>query len=85
MLFLNDIGVKGPRTTYNSKEVLLGVHRFVIEYIQVLDKTLEQLERVGYIIGPKLQFCINRIVIVGFVYRVEGRSLETTKVIKILK
>ena len=85
MPFLDDIGVKGPRTTYNSKEVLPGVRRFVIEHIQALDKTLEQLERAGCTIGPKSQFCINGIVIVGFVYRAEGKSPKTAKVIKILE
>ena len=33
MPFLNNIGVKGPMTMYNKEEVLLGVCRFVIEYI----------------------------------------------------
>ena len=53
MPFLNDIGVKGPRTTYNGEEVLPGVRRFVMEHIQALDRTLEQLERAGCTIGPK--------------------------------
>jgi hypothetical protein len=85
MLFLDDVGVKGPTTTYNNTEVLPGVRQFVIEYIQVLDRILECIEQAGYTIGPKLQFCISRIVIVGFIYRAEGRSPETAKVIKILE
>ena len=85
MLFLDNVGVKGPTTTYNNTKVLLGVWQFVIEYIQVLDRTLEHIERARCTIGPKSQFCISGIVIVRFVYRAEGRSLETAKVIKILE
>src|SRR5271167_2155777 len=70
---------------YMDEEVLLGVCRFVMEHIQGLDRTLECLERAGCTIGPKSQFCINRIVIVGFVCGAEGRSPETAKVIKILE
>jgi len=31
--FLNDIGVKGPRTRYNDEEIELGVRRFMAEHI----------------------------------------------------
>jgi hypothetical protein len=31
--FLDDIGVKGPMSRYNDEEVLLGIRRFVLEYI----------------------------------------------------
>ena len=85
MPFLDDIRVKGPTTIYNNTKVLPGVWQFVIEYIQVLDRTLECIERAGCTIGPKSQFCISRIVIVGFVCRAEGRSPEIAKVIKILE
>jgi hypothetical protein len=65
--------------------VLPGIRQFVLEYIQSLDKTLVRLERAGCTIGPKSQFCIDGINIVGFVYRAKGRSLDNTKVIKILE
>jgi hypothetical protein len=52
-LFLNNIGVKGLLSMYNDKEVILGVRQFVLKHIQFLDKTLVQLERVKYTIGPK--------------------------------
>jgi hypothetical protein len=51
--FLDDIGVKGPLSTYNDKEVIPGVRQFVLEHIQSLDRTLVQLERAGCTIGPK--------------------------------
>ena len=31
--FLDDIGVKGLLSTYDNKEVLLGIQQFVIEHI----------------------------------------------------
>jgi Reverse transcriptase (RNA-dependent DNA polymerase) len=85
MPFLDDVGVKGPTTTYNNTEVLPGVRRFVMEHIQALDRTLERIERAGCTIGPKSQFCMDGVVIVGFVCGAKGRTPETAKVIKILE
>ena len=85
MLFLDNVGVKGPTTTYNNTKVLLGVWQFVLEHIQVLDRTLERIERARCTIGPKSQFCISGIMIVRFVCSAEGRSPKIAKVIKILK
>jgi hypothetical protein len=31
--FLDDIGVKGPLSTYDGKEALPGIRQFVLEYI----------------------------------------------------
>src|SRR5947209_4895349 len=84
-LFIDNIRVKGPYSTYGNKEVCLGVRQYVIEYIQALDRTLKRLERAGTTIGPKSQFCISSIKIVGYICRAEGRSLDSTKIIKILK
>jgi hypothetical protein len=32
-LFINDISIKGLYTNYNREEVLLGIQRFILEYI----------------------------------------------------
>ena len=85
MPFLDDVGVKGPTSMYSNTEVLPGVRKFVMECIQVVDRTLERIERAGCMIGPKSQFCMKGVVIVGFVCGAEGRSPETVKVIKILE
>ena len=53
MLFLDNVRVKGLITMYNNIKVLLGVHRFVIEYIQALNRILEYIERAGCTIEPK--------------------------------
>ena len=85
MPFLDDIRVKGPYIDYNSEETLPRVRRFVFEHIQNLDKALDRIERARACIRPKSQFCHNRMNIVGFVYRSKGRSLASSKVVKILE
>ena len=45
--FLNDIGVKGPRTDYSRVKALPGVQGFILEHIQNLDRVLCDLERAG--------------------------------------
>jgi RNase H-like domain found in reverse transcriptase/Integrase zinc binding domain/Reverse transcriptase (RNA-dependent DNA polymerase) len=83
--FLDDIGVKGPRSTYQNEEIIPGIRRYVMEHIQSLDKVLERLELAGLTIGPKSQFCMKGISIVGFVTGAEGRWPESSKIIKILE
>src|SRR5438552_18535524 len=83
--FLNNISVKSPLSIYSNKKVIPGIWQYVLEHIQSLDRTLVRLERAGCIIRPKSQFCINGISIVSFVCKAEGRSLDSTKVIKILE
>jgi hypothetical protein len=83
--FLDDIGVKGLLSTYNKSKVLPRICQYIIEHIQSLDRTLVCLERAGCTIGPKSQFCIDGINVVGFVCRAEGRSPDNAKVIKILE
>ena len=42
--FLNDIIVKGPRIIYSREESLLGVYRYILEYIMWLNKVLIDLK-----------------------------------------
>ena len=52
------MGAKGPKTKYNNKEVAPGIRRYILEYIQNLDKVLADLERAGVTIArAKSQFC----------------------------
>ena len=43
--FLNDIKMKGSRTDYSEAEVLLGVQRFILKYIQNFNTILYNLKR----------------------------------------
>ena len=56
--FLDDMAIKGPKTTYNNKEVAPSIRRYVFEHIQNLNKVLPDLEQAGITIaGAKSQFC----------------------------
>ena len=84
--FLDDIGVKGPKTTYGNVEVAPGVRQFVLEHIKNLDSVLLNFELAGCTIsGEKSQFCMPGIKIVGFVCDFHGRRPEGSKIIKILE
>jgi len=86
MPFLDDIGVKGPRTTYNDEEILPGIRRYHFEHIQALDRVLADIERAGCTVsGAKSEWCKNGIQIVGYVCDSEGRHPQTSKVVKILE
>jgi hypothetical protein len=84
ILFMDNIRVKGPYIDYNNKEVLPRIQRFIYEYIQNLDKILEQIERAGISIRPKSQFIKKGIMIVGFSTSSFGHLPKVTKVIKII-
>jgi hypothetical protein len=85
MPYVDDLGVKGPRTYYDYEEVVPGVRRFMLEHIQNLDQVLERIERAGATIGPKSQYCMPGLRMVGFVTDADGRRPDTAKVIKILE
>ena len=50
-LFLDDVGIKGPKTTYNNEELAPGIWRYVVEHIENLDAVLADLERAGITIA----------------------------------
>ena len=70
---------------YNREESLLGVRRYILEYIVWLDRVLIDLERARYIIlGVKSYFCKDKIIVVSYCYNGKERYLEELKVIKII-
>ena len=84
--FLDDIGVKGPKTDYGGEEVAPGIRKYVLEHLMWLDGVLADIERAGCTIsGEKSQFCMAGLKIVGFVTDSDGRHPDTAKVIKILE
>ena len=71
---------------YSNSEDILGIRKYIRLHIQQLDKVLTSLEHARYTISSKkLQQCMNRICIVGYICGAEGRLPATTKVIKILE
>ena len=88
MPFLDDVGVKGPKTRYGDEEVpeLPGVRKFVLEHIRNLDMALADLERAGATMSAeKSMFCMAGLKIVGFVCDAEGRHPDAIKVLKVLE
>jgi len=70
---------------YNGEESLLGVRRYILEYIIWLDRVLADLERAGYIIlGAKSYFCKDKIIVVGYRCNRKGWYLEKLKFAKII-
>jgi hypothetical protein len=53
MPFLDDVSIKGLYTNYDGEEALPGIQRFILEYIQNLDKTLERIKRARASISTK--------------------------------
>jgi hypothetical protein len=85
-IFVDDVGVKGPKSRYGEEEVegLPGVRRFVMEHLQNLDNVLADVERAGATIsGEKSDWCWNGVKIVGFVCGEAGRWPQASKVDKV--
>jgi hypothetical protein len=53
MPFLDNVGIKGLYTNYDGEEVLPNIQRFILEYIQNLDKTLDRIKRARALISAK--------------------------------
>jgi len=70
---------------YNGEESLLGIYRYILEYIIWLDGVLVDLEQARYIIlGAKSYFYKDKIIVVGYRCNGKGRYLEELKVAKII-
>jgi hypothetical protein len=83
--FVNDIEVRKSKITYNNEFIFSEIRRYVINHIQWLNDVLTNIEKINCIIfEKKSQFCCEELRIVEFVYDVEERHLNTTKMIKIL-
>ena len=85
-VFVDDIGVKGPRSRYHEEESLPGVRRYILESIQNLDRVMYNVELAGGCMsGAKSQFVVEQLKIVGFICGPDGRLPEATKVLKIVE
>ena len=54
MPFIDDIRVKGLYINYNRELKLLGIRRFVFEYLQNLNRALKRIKRAKAFIKLKL-------------------------------
>ena len=84
-VFLDDLGIRGPKDRYDDEEIAPGIRRFVWEHAQVVRAVLDDIWRSGLTIsGAKSCFGMAAINIVGMVCDEKGRHPEAKKVQKIL-
>lgn len=84
-VFLDDIGVKGPKTRYDNKEIFPGIRQFVYEHLINLEKTLWVVELAGCVVSAeKSHFCMSGLKMVGWVCDYDGRHADEKKVAKVL-
>ena len=70
---------------YGREESLLGVYRYIMEYIIWLDGVLADLERARCtILGVKSYFYKDEIIVVSYRYNRKGQYPEELKVAKIV-
>lgn len=83
-LFLDDLGIKTPKTMNNNQELAPRIWRYLVKHIQILDTVLADLERASITItGAKSKFCCSGIKIVGFICDYEERHSDISKALKI--
>ena len=83
-VFVDDVGLKGPTSTYQDEEVAPGIRRFVYEYASTLDRFLARFIEAGITAsGKKLVLATPRLHIVGTIVSKEGWHLEHGLVTKI--
>jgi hypothetical protein len=46
-VYVDNISIKGLKTNYKGEEVILGIRRFMYEYIINYNKVLLEIKRVG--------------------------------------
>ena len=84
-IYIDDVLVKGLRTTYNKEKVIPGVWQYMFKHLQKLDQIFFNLKVADLMITLlKSQFFIPAIKVVGYIYNIKDWYLETAKVIKIL-
>jgi hypothetical protein len=83
--FLDDVGIKGPKSRYNDEEISPGVRRFVFEHAQIFRRFMYDCWIAGLkISGSKSAIGMSGIEIVGFLCDQDARRPEPKKVQRIL-
>jgi hypothetical protein len=84
--FMDDIGIKGPESTFDDEEALPGVRRYILLHLINIDKVLVNLELGGSTASAtKTQWCKARGSFLGFICGTDGRQPDPKKVIKLLE
>jgi hypothetical protein len=84
-VFVDDVGLKGPTSTYDNEEIAPGIRRYVYEYASTFDRFLMRFIESGITAsGKKLVLATPRLHIVGTIVSKDGWHLEHGLVTKIL-
>jgi len=84
-VFVDDVGLKGPTSTYNDTEVAPGIRCFVYEYATTFDRFLMCFIQAGVTTsGKKLLLATPHLHIVGTIVLKDGWHLEHSLVMKVL-
>ena len=86
--FIDDVGIKGPRTTYDDETITSNSHirRFVYEFLTTVDRIFARFEQAGITAsGHKLIAATPKLHIVGTTVSMEGWHLDHGVVSKVLK
>ena len=82
---VDDVGLKGPTSTYSDSEIAPGIWRFIYEYATILDSFLMCFIQGGITAsGSKMVLATPCLHIVGTIVSKEGWHLEHGLVTKIL-
>jgi len=85
-LFIDDAGMKGPKSRYNDEFVAPGIRRFVAEHAEIFRKFMHDAWIAGLTIsGLKSAIGMPGIEIVGMICDYDRRHPEEKKVQKILQ
>jgi len=72
-VFVDDVGLKGPTSTYNNSEIAPGIRRFVYKYATTLDRFLMRFIQAGIMAsGSKMVLATPRLHIVGTIVSKEA-------------
>ena len=84
-VFVDDVGLKGPTSTYNDEEITPGIRCYIYEYATTLDRFLTCFIKAGVTAsGKKLVLVTPCLHIVGTIISKDGWHLEHGLVTKIL-
>ena len=83
--FLDDCGIKGPKSHYDEEEIRPGIRKFVYEHAQIFRQFMRDCWSAGLTIsGAKSAIGMRGINIVGFLCDYNGRRPEEKKIQKII-
>jgi hypothetical protein len=83
---MDNIGIKGLKTTYNNEEIIPRIRRYILKYIIWMDEILTNLKKARCTIsGAKSQFYMSRLRIIKFICDTLKQHSNISKIIKIVK